>query len=220
MATGTNSDFRISFPNPIHLHKRARMRSARNPLPAAWLPRAKINNSSIKNYAVVAVFSRVKARISALNFVLGWSQPLLRKVISWVKYLLKTKTSLHSKNISSLHVRQRMSKRKEYLFLSGSSLWIGNGDVFCLRKEETNSLVNSENWQSKALFGCWCSTIFYALNRNRGRMMTLEGSVKEYLSHIQTENPPHHKYLWVPSSSRERWLKIYCLIDTQTIITF
>ena len=165
------------------------MRSARNPLPAAWLPRAKINNSSIKNYAVVAVFSRVKARISALNFVLGWSQPLLRKVISWVKYLLKTKTSLHSKNISSLHVRQRMSKRKEYLFLSGSSLWIGNGDVFCLRKEETNSLVNSENWQSKALFGYWCRTIFYALNGNRGLMMTLEGSVKEYLSHIQNRKP-------------------------------
>ena len=159
-ATGTNLDFRISFPNPIHLHRRARMRSARNPLPAAWLPRAKINNSSIKNYAVVAVFSRVKARISALNFVLGWSQPLLREVISWVKYLLKTKTSLHSKNISSLHVRQRISKRKEYLFLSGSSLWIDYGDVFCLRKEETNSLVNSENWQSKALFGYWYSTIF------------------------------------------------------------
>ena len=66
-ATGTNLDFRISFPNPIHLHRRARMRSARNPLPAAWLPRARINNSSIKNYAVVAVFSRVKARISPLN---------------------------------------------------------------------------------------------------------------------------------------------------------
>ena len=82
-----------------------------------------------------------------------------------------------------------MSKRKEYLFLSGSSLWIGNGDVFCLRKEETNSLVNSENWQSKALFGYWCRTIFYALNGNRGLMMTLEGSVKEYLSHIQNRKP-------------------------------
>ena len=58
-----------------------------------------------------------------------------------------------------------------------------------LRKEETNSLVNSENWQSKALFGYWCSTIFYALNGNRGRMMTLEGSVKEYLSHIQNRKP-------------------------------
>ena len=30
---------------------------------------------------------------------------------------------------------------------------------------------------------------FYPLNGNRGLMMTLEGSVKEYLSHIQNRKP-------------------------------
>lgn len=56
-----------------------------------------MNNSSIQNYAVIAVFSKGKTCIAALNFLLGGSQALLRKMISDVRYLLKTKTSLQFK---------------------------------------------------------------------------------------------------------------------------
>ena len=35
----------------------------------------------------------------------------------------------------------------------------------------------------------------------------LEGSVAEYLSHMQKKKPAHPTCWWVPCSTRERWFK-------------
>ena len=96
LATSTDIDFRISLPNRVHSHRHPRMRSARNLL----RQRARIN-SSIKNYAVVVVFSKEKTRIVALNLVLRWSQAVRRKMIVGVKCFLKTKTTPHFKHLCS-----------------------------------------------------------------------------------------------------------------------
>ena len=74
-----------------------------------------------------------------------------------------------------------------------------------------------KNRQSKTACGSWYSTIFKALKRTRGCIITREGSVAEDLSHMLNRKPA--AYLWVPCFTKERWFKLRSFHDVQITST-
>ena len=68
----------------------------------------------------------------------------------------------------------------------------------------------SLNIQSKITCGYWYSSIFITSKRTRSFLMSLDGSVEEYLCHIQSRKPSAsliYTYWWVACHTRERWSK-------------
>ena len=55
----------------------------------------------------------------------------------------------------------------------------------------------SLNTQSKITCGYWYSSIFITSKRTRSFLMSLDGSVEEYLCHIQSRKPSASPYIHI-----------------------